>query len=41
MKAFIAAIATMAIITAAAPFVLKQLGRSSAETETSSSVRLD
>ncbi|MGV6805366.1 MAG: hypothetical protein ACWA49_14295 [Ruegeria sp.] len=41
MKAFLAAVATMAIITAAAPFALKQLGHSSAVAEASPSVRLD
>ncbi|WP_276202384.1 hypothetical protein [Ruegeria marisrubri] len=40
MKAFLAAVATMIVITAAAPLILEQLGFS-APGATSSSVRLD
>ncbi|SHE90383.1 hypothetical protein SAMN05444279_11137 [Ruegeria intermedia] len=39
MKAFLAAVATMAVVTAAAPFVLTQMGLSSAER--GAAVRLD
>lgn len=41
MKAFLAAIATMAVITVAAPFALQVGGFSAADSTTSSSVRLD
>ncbi len=41
MKAFLAAVATMVVITAAAPFTLDRIGPTSAQAESSSAVRLD
>ncbi len=41
MKAFLAAIAVMAVITVAAPFVLQQIGFSAADASSGSAVRLD
>ncbi len=41
MKAFLAAVATMAIVTVAAPYTLEQIGFSAAETGAGSAVRLD
>jgi len=41
MKAFLAAVATMAVITAAAPFALEQIGFSAADAGSGSAVRLD
>ncbi|WP_302478279.1 hypothetical protein [Ruegeria arenilitoris] len=41
MKAFLAAVATMVVITAAAPFTLDRLGPSAAEAGSGSAVRLD
>lgn len=41
MKAFLAAVAVMAVITVAAPYTLQQIGFSAADAGTSSAVRLD
>ncbi|WP_263618944.1 hypothetical protein [Ruegeria profundi] len=41
MKAFIAAVAAMVVITAAAPFALQQMGFSAADVGSGSAVRLD
>ncbi|WP_256367661.1 MULTISPECIES: hypothetical protein [unclassified Ruegeria] len=41
MKAFLAAVAAMVVITVAAPYALGQLGFSAADAGTGSSVRLD
>ena len=41
MKAFLAAVAAMVVITIAAPFTLQQIGFSAADAGTGSSVRLD
>ncbi|WP_255456181.1 hypothetical protein [Tropicibacter sp. Alg240-R139] len=41
MKAFLAAVAAMAVITVAAPFALETVGFTAADSTTSSSVRLD
>lgn len=41
MKAFLAAVAAMAVITAAAPYTLDQIGFSAADAGTSPAVRLD
>ncbi|WP_420584250.1 hypothetical protein [Ruegeria sp.] len=41
MKAFLAAVAAMVVITVAAPFTLQQMGFSSAESGSGSAVRLD
>ena len=41
MKAFLAAVAAMIVITVAAPYVLQQVGFSAAEAGTGSAVRLD
>ncbi|WP_302478050.1 hypothetical protein [Ruegeria atlantica] len=41
MKAFLAAVAVMAMITVAAPFALQQIGFSAADAGTGSAVRLD
>lgn len=41
MKAFLAAVAAMVVITVAAPFALQQIGFSAADAGTSSAARLD
>ena len=41
MKAFLAAVAAMVLITAAAPPVMDQLGYTAAATQAGTSVRLD
>ncbi|WP_302476796.1 hypothetical protein [Ruegeria atlantica] len=41
MKAFLAAVAVMVVITVAAPYALQQVGFSAAEAGTGSAVRLD
>ncbi|SMO47102.1 hypothetical protein [Ruegeria faecimaris] len=41
MKAFLAAVATMAVIAVAAPFALGQFGFSAANVSAGSAVRLD
>lgn len=41
MKAFLAALAAMAVITVAAPYALQAVGFAAADSTTSSSVRLD
>ncbi|WP_255732248.1 hypothetical protein [Ruegeria sp. Ofav3-42] len=41
MKAFLAAVAVMAVITVAAPFALEQIDFSAADAGTGSAVRLD
>lgn len=41
MKAFLVAVAVMAVITVAAPFALQQIGFSAADAGTGSAVRLD
>ncbi len=41
MKAFLAAVAAMIVITAAAPFTLDRLGPTSADASAGSAVRLD
>jgi len=41
MKAFLAAVATMAVITVAAPYALEQVGFSAADAGSGSTVRLD
>ncbi|WP_280922657.1 hypothetical protein [Ruegeria sp. HKCCSP351] len=41
MKAFLAAVAAMVVIAGAAPFVLEQIGFSTADTTSGATVRLD
>ncbi|WP_272871530.1 hypothetical protein [Ruegeria lacuscaerulensis] len=41
MKAFLAAVAAMVVITVAAPYTLEQIGFSAAEAGAGSAVRLD
>lgn len=41
MKAFLAAVAAMVVIAGAAPFVLEQIGFSTADTTSGAAVRLD
>ncbi|WP_298390323.1 hypothetical protein [Ruegeria sp.] len=41
MKAFLAAVTAMVVITAAAPYALNQIGFSAAENSSGSAVRLD
>ncbi|MEX0319222.1 MAG: hypothetical protein AB3N21_14780 [Ruegeria sp.] len=41
MKAFLAAVAAMVVITASAPFALKQIGFTSADATAGPAVRLD
>lgn len=41
MKAFLAAVAAMAVITVAAPYALDQIGFSAADTTSGQAVRLD
>ncbi|WP_264187089.1 MULTISPECIES: hypothetical protein [Ruegeria] len=41
MKAFLAAVAVMVVITVAAPYALQQVGFSAADAGTGSAVRLD
>ncbi|MEW2917106.1 hypothetical protein AB1A64_08535 [Ruegeria sp. ANG10] len=41
MKAFLAAVAVMVVITVAAPYALQQAGFSAADAGTGSAVRLD
>ena len=41
MKAFLAAVAAMIVISAAAPFVLREIGFTAADATTGPAVRLD